>query len=113
MQLGDQTARSDALQNVELSFAEPGDNGIQNALDEFFGAWADLSNSADAGAAKQAVIDKSRTLSQQINDLQANLASAAPGRARTSTRRPPARAARSTRSPPTSPRRSTRSAAPR
>ena len=31
MQLGDQTARSDALQNVELSFAEPGDNGIPNA----------------------------------------------------------------------------------
>jgi flagellar hook-associated protein 1 FlgK len=75
MQLGDQTARSDALQNVELSFAEPGDSGIQNAMDEFFGAWADLSNSADSGAAKQAVIDKSRTLSQQINDLQANLAS--------------------------------------
>src|SRR3954447_24699502 len=74
MQLGDQTERSDALQNVELSFAEPGDSGIQNAMDEFFGAWADLSNSADSGAAKQAVIDKSRTLSQQINDLQANLA---------------------------------------
>src|SRR6185312_14786088 len=74
MQLGDQTARSDALQNVELSFAEPGDSGIQNALDEFFGAWADLSNSADSGAAKQAVIDKARTLGSQINDLQTNLA---------------------------------------
>jgi flagellar hook-associated protein 1 FlgK len=74
MQLGDQTARSDALQNVELSFAEPGDSGIQNAMDEFFGAWADLSNSADSGAAKQAVIDKARTLSSQINDLQGNLA---------------------------------------
>ena len=76
MQLGDQTARSDALQNVELSFAEPGDSGIQNALDEFFGSWSDLSNSASSGAAKQAVIDKSRTLAQQINDLQGNLASA-------------------------------------
>jgi flagellar hook-associated protein 1 len=76
MQLGDQGARSDALQNVELSFAEPGDSGIQNALDEFFGAWADASNSASSGAAKQAVIDKSRTLAQQINDLQGNLAAA-------------------------------------
>jgi len=76
MQLGDQTARSDALKNVELSFAEPGDSGIQNALDEFFSSWSDLSNSASSGAAKQAVIDKSRTLAQQINDLQGNLASA-------------------------------------
>src|SRR6185295_17351270 len=59
MQLGDQTARSDALQNVELS-----------------GSWSDVSNSASSGAAKQAVIDKSRTLAQQINDLQGNLASA-------------------------------------
>ena len=112
MQLGDQTARSDALQNVELSFAEPGDNGIQNAIDEFFGAWADLSNSADAGAAKQAVIDKSRTLGQQINDLQANLAVAAPGRGRRvhADRR---RGRRDQPDPTTSPRRSTRSAAPR
>jgi flagellar hook-associated protein 1 FlgK len=76
MQLGEQSARSDALQNVELSFAEPGDTGIQNALDEFFSAWADVSNSASSGAAKQAVIDKSRTLAQQINDLQGNLAAA-------------------------------------
>jgi flagellar hook-associated protein 1 len=76
MQLGDQTARSDALQNVELSFAEPGDTGIQNALDEFFSSWSDVSNSASSGAAKQAVIDKSRTLAQQINGLQGNLAAA-------------------------------------
>ena len=113
MQLGDQTARSDALQNVELSFAEPGDSGIQNALDEFFGSWADLSNSADSGAAKQAVIDKSRTLAQQINDLQGNLASRAPGRRR----RVHADRGRGRPDQPdgrtTSPRRSTRSAARR
>src|SRR3954452_6940533 len=38
MQLGEQTGRSDALQDVELSFSEPGDNGIQNALGKFFSA---------------------------------------------------------------------------
>src|SRR3954469_153759 len=74
MQLGEQTTKSDALQNVELSFAEPGDSGIANALDEFWGAWSDVSNSASSGAAKQAVIDKARTLAQQINDLQGSLA---------------------------------------
>jgi flagellar hook-associated protein 1 len=76
MQLGEQTGRSDALKDVELSFSEPGDNGIQNALGKFFSAWSDLSNSADSGAAKQAVIDQARQLSSQINDLQGNLAAA-------------------------------------
>jgi flagellar hook-associated protein 1 FlgK len=76
MQLGEQTTRSSGLQDVELAFAEPGDNGIANALDEFWGAWGDVTNSADSGAARQAVIDKARTLAQQINDLQANLAGA-------------------------------------
>src|ERR671922_1806916 len=32
MQLGEQTARSSGLQDVELAFAEPGDNAIANAL---------------------------------------------------------------------------------
>jgi flagellar hook-associated protein 1 len=76
MQLGEQSTRSSGLQDVELAFAEPGDNGIANALDEFWGAWGDVTNSADSGAARQAVVDKARTLAQQINDLQANLAGA-------------------------------------
>src|SRR3954465_14776335 len=76
MSLGEQTARSGALQDVELSFAEPGDTGIANALDKFWSAWGDLSNSADSGPARQAVIDQARTLTGQINDLQKNLAAA-------------------------------------
>src|SRR4051794_20729523 len=42
MQLGEQTTRSSGLQDVELAFAEPGENGIANALDEFWGAWSDV-----------------------------------------------------------------------
>jgi flagellar hook-associated protein 1 len=76
MSLGEQTARSGALQDVELSFAEPGDTGIASALDKFWSAWGDLSNSADSGPARQAVIDQARTLTGQINDLQKNLAGA-------------------------------------
>jgi flagellar hook-associated protein 1 len=76
MQLGEQTTRSSGLQDVELAFAEPGEDGIANALDEFWSAWSDVTNSADSGAARQAVIDKARTLAQQVNDLQANLAGA-------------------------------------
>jgi flagellar hook-associated protein 1 FlgK len=76
MQLGEQSGRSSALQDVELAFAEPGENGIANALDQFWSSWSDVTNSADSGAARQGAIDKGRTLAQQINDLQASLAGA-------------------------------------
>src|SRR5919109_5048751 len=42
--LGEQAARSDALSQVELSFAEPGEGGIASALEQFWGAWGDVSN---------------------------------------------------------------------
>ena len=76
LSLGEQTARSGALQDVELTFAEPGDTGIASALDKFWSSWSDLSNSADSGPARQAVIDQARTLTGQINDLQKSLAGA-------------------------------------
>jgi flagellar hook-associated protein 1 len=76
MQLGEQSARSSALQDVELAFDEPGDNGIANALDQFWSSWSDVTNSADSGAARQGTLDKARTLAQQVNDLQSSLAGA-------------------------------------
>ena len=76
MSLGDQSARSDALQQVELSFSEPGDSGVASALNEFWNAWGDVTNSPESGAARQAVVDKARELAQRINDLQAGLAAA-------------------------------------
>src|SRR3954454_17102500 len=76
MSLGEQTARSDALSQTELSFAEPGDNGISNALAQFWGAWGDVSNGAEGAPARQALVDSARSLSQRINDLQSSLAGA-------------------------------------
>src|SRR5919108_166086 len=74
--LGEQTARSDALTRVELSLSEPGENGIAARLSEFWGAWANLSNGATNPAARQAVIDKTRTLAATIDDLQGSLVAA-------------------------------------
>src|SRR3954464_15093762 len=74
MTLGDQTARSDALSQTELSFDEPGDNGIASALNQFWSAWGDVSNGPEGAAARQSLVDNARGLSSQINDLQANLA---------------------------------------
>ena len=64
MSLGDETARSDSLSQVELALAEPGENGIACALSKFWNAWSTLSNSAESAAAKQSLLDKSRTLAE-------------------------------------------------
>src|SRR3954465_11507128 len=117
MSLGDQTARSDALSQVELSFAEPGDNGVANALEKFWDAWGDVSNGPEGAAARQTLIDDARDVTQRINDLQANLAGARQRAAAEYTQLPgagarasvprssPVGAARSVASPTTSPRR--------
>src|SRR4051794_8298047 len=76
MTLGEQSARSSALDQVELAFAEPGDDGISAALGRFWDAWSDLSNAPESAAARQAVIDESRTLADSINSLQASLSDA-------------------------------------
>jgi flagellar hook-associated protein 1 FlgK len=76
MGLGEQTARSDALSQVELSFAEPGDNGVASALEKFWDAWGDVSNGPEGAAARQTLVDDARDVTQRINDLQANLAGA-------------------------------------
>jgi flagellar hook-associated protein 1 FlgK len=76
MSLGDQSARSDALSQVELSFGEPGDNGIASALEKFWGAWGDVTNGPEGAAARQSLVDQARDVSQRINNLQSSLASA-------------------------------------
>jgi flagellar hook-associated protein 1 FlgK len=76
MSLGEQTAKSDALSQIELSFAEPGDNGIANALSKFWDAWGDVTNGPEGAAARQSLVDQARDVTQRINDLQSSLASA-------------------------------------
>jgi flagellar hook-associated protein 1 FlgK len=62
MQVGDQQTRSTQLDQVELSLSEPGDNGIASQLSKFWNGWADLSNSPDDVAARQALIDQGKNL---------------------------------------------------
>src|SRR4051794_21056888 len=76
MTLGYQSARSDALSQVELSFNEPGDNGIANALEKFWDAWGDVTNGPEGAAARQTLVDDARDATQRINDLQASLGGA-------------------------------------
>ncbi|MEN3279640.1 MAG: flagellar hook-associated protein 1 [Solirubrobacteraceae bacterium] len=76
MSLGEKSARSNAMQQVELSMAEPGTNGVSAAMQRFWSAWGDLSNAPENPAARQAVIDKARALATGVNQLQQGLATA-------------------------------------
>jgi flagellar hook-associated protein 1 FlgK len=73
MQVGAGTARAGALDQAELRLAEPGDNGIAARLNSFWSSWSDLANAPDSGAAKQALIEDTRTLASSVNALDAGL----------------------------------------
>ena len=73
MQVGAGTTKADALDQAELRLAEPGDNGIGARLNKFWGAWSDLANTPESGAARQALVADAQTLVGSINDLDAGL----------------------------------------
>jgi flagellar hook-associated protein 1 FlgK len=73
MQVGAGTTRADGLDQVELRLAEPGDNGIAARLNSFWGAWANLANQPESGAARQGLIEEARTLTSSINSLDAGM----------------------------------------
>jgi flagellar hook-associated protein 1 FlgK len=71
MQVGDQQTRSTQLDQVELVLAEPSANGIADQLTKFWNGWADLSNSPDDVAARQALIDQAKNVAgsfKTVND---------------------------------------------
>ncbi|MGH2941811.1 MAG: flagellar hook-associated protein FlgK [Solirubrobacteraceae bacterium] len=69
MQVGYGTARADALEQVELRLAEPGDNGIAKQLSNFWSSWSDLANAPESAAARSALIEDTRTLVSSVNAL--------------------------------------------
>jgi flagellar hook-associated protein 1 FlgK len=79
MVLGQQTATSDALSNVETALQEPGDNGISTQLAKFWSAWSDVANNNDPNstAAKQALVDQANTLVDSLHQLDSQLTGAA------------------------------------
>lgn len=65
--------RRDLLTRVEEMFGEPSDAGMSNALDKFFNAWSELATSPGNPAARTAVQQQGRQLSQLFNDYDAQL----------------------------------------
>src|SRR4051812_15033855 len=68
--LGEWSARADSLQRVEGSLSEPGENGLNAQLTEFWNAWSDLASAnADRNPAIQNVVEKGMALSDAIKNL--------------------------------------------
>src|SRR5919112_3395941 len=73
MQVGDQETRSTQLDQVELALAEPSENGIADQLSKFWNGWADVSNSPDDVAARQALIDQAKNLAATFQTVDTQL----------------------------------------
>lgn len=59
-------AFSDAVGRAELTFSEPGDNGIAKLLDNFFSAWHDVVNDPESSSARVALVHATTTLTANI-----------------------------------------------
>ena len=73
MQVGDQETLSRQLDQIEMALAEPSSNGISDQLTRFWNGWADVSNSPDDPAARQALIDQAKNLAAAFKVLDTQL----------------------------------------
>src|SRR3954452_16053127 len=73
MQVGDQETRARQLDQVEMGLAEPSDTGIARELAKFWNGWADLTNSPDNPAARQALIDQAKNLAAAFKGVDTQL----------------------------------------
>ncbi|MEA2449471.1 MAG: flagellar hook-associated protein 1 [Thermoleophilaceae bacterium] len=73
MQVGDQETRARQLDQVEMGLAEPSDTGIARELSKFWNGWADLTNSPDDPAARQALIDQAKNLAAAFKGVDTQL----------------------------------------
>src|SRR5919201_6125306 len=61
------------LANVEQALAEPGDNGIQAQLSDFWSGWDDVANAPGDGAARAQLLQRAQTLASSFNQAANNL----------------------------------------
>jgi flagellar hook-associated protein 1 len=77
MVLGQQSATSNSLSQVETALSEPGPNGISAELAQFWSAWGDVTNSPDNPASRQSAVDKGSAVATSIQGLYSQLTQAA------------------------------------
>ena len=73
MRLGAESTRAEQLGRAETALAEPGDNGISKQLESFWNAWSDVANSPNDTAAREALIEQSKTLASAFATVDAQM----------------------------------------
>jgi len=66
-------ATAGGLNRVELAFAEPGENGIQNAMNEFFSAYDDVANRPTEPAARIALQQRAEAVAQSFRSTKGQM----------------------------------------
>jgi flagellar hook-associated protein 1 FlgK len=67
------TVADDTFSQIEQSFREPGDNGIQSQLSDMWAAWGDVHNNSTDPGARTEVLQRTETLVAGIRTTRANL----------------------------------------
>jgi FlgN protein/Flagella basal body rod protein len=71
--LGEEAGCAEGLGRAELALSEPGDNGINKQLSDFWSAWADLANAPDDPAARTALLEQADALAEAFGIVDAQL----------------------------------------
>jgi len=66
-------AKLEFLQEVEILFNEPSENGLGQILSDFWNSWSDLANNPENGAARANVREQGETLCEAFRSLYRNL----------------------------------------
>lgn len=69
MQLGSASTKSRSLEQAELAFAEPSDNGINELLGRFWSAWSALASAPESEPARTAVVRMASTLASAFGSV--------------------------------------------
>jgi flagellar hook-associated protein 1 FlgK len=77
MKLGDAAARANSLEQAELGFAEPTDNGLAAQLTRFWSAWSDVGNAPEDPGSRQALVTASTTLASTFQAIYTQLTTVA------------------------------------
>jgi flagellar hook-associated protein 1 FlgK len=73
--LSEWKARTSALDSAELSLAEPGDDGLNKQLSDFWSAWSTFGHDTSDASAKQAVVEQGNSLADSVASVRAQMTS--------------------------------------
>jgi flagellar hook-associated protein 1 FlgK len=70
------SARANGLDSAELSLAEPGENGLNQQLSNFWDSWTAVANHPTDPAAKQALVEQANSVADTLSGIRTQMTSA-------------------------------------